>query len=198
MKNKKLYTLTECSLMVALATVLSFCKIYEAPLGGSVTLLSMLPVIYISFKYGVLWGLGGGFIYGVIQLLFGTGALAYVPTAAGVAGSVVFDYLLPFTLLGIAGITLRFKPAKKSGEYAAVIAGTFLAITLRFACHYIAGAVIWYEITKAGEWNDYVQKYGMWTYSFIYNISYLGPEGALALAASPVILKLKALPLFGE
>ena len=78
--KKKIYILTECSLLVALSTVLSFCKIYEAPLGGAVTLLSMNPVIYISFKHGILWGLGSGFVYSVTQLLFGLQTVAYVPT----------------------------------------------------------------------------------------------------------------------
>lgn len=198
MKNKKLFILTECSLMVALATVLSFCKVYEAPLGGSVTLLSMLPIIFISFKYGILWGLGSGFVYSITQLIFGMSVLAYVPTAVGIIGSVLFDYILPFTLLGIAGITMISKPEKGSRILAAVIGGTLLAITLRFACHLFSGAVIWYEITKQGEWNDYVNRYGMWTYSFIYNIAYLGPDGVLVLIASPVIVKIMNIPFFGK
>ncbi|MDD4124319.1 MAG: energy-coupled thiamine transporter ThiT [Eubacteriales bacterium] len=198
MKNRKLFVLTECSLMVALATVLSFCKVYEAPLGGAVTLLSMLPIIFISFKHGIAWGLGSGFVYSITQLIFGMSVLAYVPTALGVIGSVLFDYIIPFTLLGIAGITMLSVPEKKSSVFAAVVGGTLLAITLRFTCHLFSGAVIWYEITKQGEWNDYVFKYGMWTYSFIYNISYLGPDGALALIASPVIIRLMNIPFFGK
>ncbi|MBP3369029.1 MAG: energy-coupled thiamine transporter ThiT [Clostridia bacterium] len=48
-----LHVLTECALMIALATVLSLVKIYEAPFGGSVTLLSMAPIIVLSMRHGV-------------------------------------------------------------------------------------------------------------------------------------------------
>ena len=48
--------LVECALMIAVGTVLANVKIYELPNGGSVTLLSMLPFVLISFRHGVKWG----------------------------------------------------------------------------------------------------------------------------------------------
>ena len=39
-----LHILVESAIMIALATVLSLVKLWEMPLGGSITLLSMLPV----------------------------------------------------------------------------------------------------------------------------------------------------------
>ncbi len=189
--NKNLRKLTECALLVALATALSFVKLYQAPLGGSVTLISTLPIMYISVRHGLTYGLGSGFLYSLIQLWQGAGNLAYVPTTMGVIGCIAFDYVLPFTLLGLAGIF-----CKRDGEQSVndrmlrVVVGCLLATLLRFGCHFVGGAVVWYEITKAGEWNDYVQTVGMWTYSFVYNITYMGPDGALAVVASgylPVI-----------
>lgn len=199
MKKSKLYALTETALMVALAAVLSVCKIYKAPLGGAVTLFSILPIVYISFKHGVVWGLGGGFVYSVTQLLFDLGDLSVIPTTIGFVGGVVFDFLLPFTLLGLAGVVQGRKKsgAKKRNPYVTVFMGTLLAVLLRFMCHLFSGAVIWYELTKAGDWNEYVHKYGMWTYSFIYNIIYLGPDGALALLGSTALVRLLKLPFFG-
>ena len=47
--------LVECALMIAIGTVLANVKIYELPNGGSVTLLSMLPFVLISFRHGVKW-----------------------------------------------------------------------------------------------------------------------------------------------
>ena len=41
------------AVLIALSTVLSLIKIYELPLGGAITLLSMLPVCLISVMYGV-------------------------------------------------------------------------------------------------------------------------------------------------
>lgn len=191
MKNKsrvQLRTLTECALLVGLATALSFVKVYQAPLGGSVTLLSTLPIMYLSIRHGVLYGLGSGFIYSLIQLWQGSGNLAYVPTAAGVVGCIMLDYILPFTLLGTAGIFCRNKEKISLWQ---VLAGVITATVLRFACHFIGGGIVWYEITKTGEWNDYVQKVGMWTYSFVYNITYLGPDGAMAIIASTALPSLE-------
>ena len=55
-------TLVECALMIAVGTVLAQIKIFEMPFGGSVTLVSMLPFILVSFRHGVKWGLATGFV----------------------------------------------------------------------------------------------------------------------------------------
>lgn len=182
--------LTECAIMVALATVLSMIKIYEAPLGGSVTLLSMLPIIVISFRRGVPAGLGSAFIYSIIQIIIGTSIFAYVPTTLGIIGTVIFDYILPFTVIGLAGI---FYNREQQGKrlIVSILMGTFLVLSLRYASHVLSGGIIWYEITKKLGWNEYVSTVGPWTYSLVYNITYMGPEAAITLAASPIIIKLK-------
>ncbi len=67
----KTRTLVECALMIALGTVLANIKIYSLPNGGSITLLSMLPFIMISFRHGVKWGLFTGFVNSLLQMLLG-------------------------------------------------------------------------------------------------------------------------------
>ncbi|MBQ6263337.1 MAG: energy-coupled thiamine transporter ThiT, partial [Clostridia bacterium] len=57
MKNKALYPMMECTIMVALATGLSFLTLFKLPLGGSVTVLSMLPICMLSIRRGLKWGL---------------------------------------------------------------------------------------------------------------------------------------------
>ena len=56
--------LVECALMIAIGTVLSNIKIFTMPNGGSVTLLSMLPFVLVSFRHGVKWGLFTGLVNG--------------------------------------------------------------------------------------------------------------------------------------
>ena len=192
--RRKNAVLVECAIMIALATVLSLIKIYDAPLGGSITAVSMLPIILVSFRRGVLAGLGSGFVYSLIQLLLGAGVFAYVPTTAGVAGSVLLDYILPFTLLGLAGVFYN-REMKGKQLLAGILGGTLMVLVLRFICHLVVGAVVWHELTKAGEWNDYAATVGPWLYSFVYNITYMGPEAVLTLAASAVILKLRNLAI---
>ena len=52
--------LAECALMIAIGTVLSNIKFFTMPNGGSITLLSMLPFVLVSFRHGAKWGLFTG------------------------------------------------------------------------------------------------------------------------------------------
>ena len=72
MKNKKIRTLAECAILVALGTILSLFKIWEMPLGGAVTPLSMLPVCLIGFMHGPKWSFGSAFVYSLFQLFTGS------------------------------------------------------------------------------------------------------------------------------
>lgn len=183
--------LVECAIMIALATVLSLIKVYEFPFGGSVTVLSMLPIILISYRRGLGAGLSSAFVYSIIQLLLGFNNLSYATSGMGVVGIILFDYILPFTVLGLAAIFYR---DTQKGEKAlfSIIAGTFMVLTLRYLFHVVGGAIIWYGLSKPyAEEGDWILTVGPWVYSFGYNISYMGPELAITLAASPLIIKLK-------
>ena len=97
--------LVECALMIAIGTVLSNIKFFTLPNGGSVTLLSMLPFVLVSFRHGVKWGLFTGFVNGCLQMLLGF----YAPPAPGLlplVGMILLDYVLAFTLLGLAVVFL--------------------------------------------------------------------------------------------
>ena len=180
--------------MIALATVLSFIKLWEAPLGGAVTLFSTVPIMYISHAHGLRWGLAAGFVHSCIQLLFGLGTVAYVPSAAGIILCILLDYILPFTLVGLAGIFRGTRLIKKKSANMLVcsVLGALFACTLRFLSSFFCGAVVWYELTKALDWNEYVHTVGMWTYTFVYNATYMFPDIALALVAMPIMVKLLA------
>ncbi|MBQ5315481.1 MAG: energy-coupled thiamine transporter ThiT, partial [Oscillospiraceae bacterium] len=107
MKNAKLKTLVEGAIMIALATVLSLIKIYKLPWGGSITLLSMLPIAVFSLRHGVYKGLGVSFVYALIQLFQGIvfdGLFAWGLTPLMLIGCIMLDYILPFTSLGLSGI----------------------------------------------------------------------------------------------
>ena len=131
-------TLVECALMIAVGTVLAQIKIFEMPFGGSVTLVSMLPFILVSFRHGVKWGLATGFVNSLLQMLLGF----YAPPAGTVAafvGVVLLDYVLAFTLLGLAGVIA--KPFKN--HLLGVAAGTAAVCVIRFLCSFLSGALLW-------------------------------------------------------
>lgn len=47
--------LAETAVLLALGTVLSFVKV-DMPMGGGMTICSMLPLIVVSWRYGWKWG----------------------------------------------------------------------------------------------------------------------------------------------
>ena len=57
------------AMAMALAIVTSMIKLFEMPLGGSVTLLSMLFIVLIGFWYGPKAGIITGFAYGLLQFV---------------------------------------------------------------------------------------------------------------------------------
>ena len=193
-KNRSVHILAESAIMIALATVLSMIKVYEAPYGGSVTLLSMAPIIILSMRRGVKTGLVAGFVHSLIQLLLGLNNVAWVPTPGGIALCILFDYILPFTLLGLGGCfrTVRFCKNDTANLMGAAVLGTLLVTLLRFACHIISGAVIWYALDL--EWyaddpDHIVHKYGAWMFSTIYNGTFMLPEIIETVIGVPLLTK---------
>ena len=183
MKNenrKHLYTLTECAVLIALAAALSLIKLWKMPLGGSVTPLSMLPVCLLSVMFGVKWGLGSAFVYATIQLMFDLPeAMGWGLTPTVGVGMIVFDYLIAFTVLGLAGL---FRRKKELGA----LLGTCLALFLRFVSHVISGT-LFFDAWMPEEWSS----------PFLYSVSYNGlfmlPELIMTGVALFCLLKISAI-----
>ena len=147
----KTRTLVECALMIALGTVLANIKIYSLPNGGSITLFSML------------------------QMLLGF----YAPPAPGLlplVGMILLDYVLAFTLLGLAcAIAKPF-----SNKLVGVGVGTAVVCFIRFMCSFLSGVLIW------GNLSDGLPA---WTYSLTYNGSHMLPETIMTTIAAVLIYK---------
>ena len=132
--SEKIHLLVECAIMIALGTVLSLIKVYEAPYGGSVTLLSMAPMILLSLRRGVKVGLPAAFVYSVLQLILGLSSVAWVPSIGGKFWCIILDYILAFTVLGLGGIfrNVRFSKNETTNLFVSAILGALLATVLRF------------------------------------------------------------------
>ncbi|MCI6956537.1 MAG: energy-coupled thiamine transporter ThiT [Candidatus Faecousia sp.] len=192
--SSRTHILTESAIMVALATVLSMLKIWEAPYGGSVTILSMAPIIVLSMRRGIKVGLFAGFAHSLIQLLLGLGTVAYVPTPMGIVVCILTDYILPFTLLGLGGLfrDVKFTGNSTTNLFIAAALGALLVTVLRYACHIVSGAVIWYALDL--EWyaddpSHIVFQYGPWMFSAIYNGGYMIPEIIATVVGTPILTK---------
>ena len=178
--------LVECGLMIAVGTVLAQIKIFEMPFGGSVTLVSMLPFILVSLRHGAKWGLATGFADSLLQMLLGF----YAPPAGTVIafiGVVLLDYVLAFTLLGLAGLIAKPFQNRMLG----VAAGTAAVCVIRFLCSFLSGALLWGSYQSYYDWANGMS---VWLYSLIYNGSYMLPE--LILTTIVAVLLCKAAPKF--
>ena len=71
-KNRKLQALIEGALLVALAQILCYLKLWRMPWGGSVV-LSMVPLVVYCVRWGLARGLLAGFVFGVLQFTFDGG-----------------------------------------------------------------------------------------------------------------------------
>lgn len=162
--------LCEGAIMVALAQVLSYLKFMELPNGGSLT-PAMFPVLFFALRWGLWRGLGAGFVFGLLQLIF-DGAYAWGWQ------SMLLDYLIAFTPLGLAGL---FR-----GKAWGIFPGTVLGCAARFAVHYVSGVTI-YRIVAPTE----IPGLGVYDnpalYSLVYNGSYMLPNTLLALAIAGVL-----------
>lgn len=173
---KKTKILCECAILLALSIVLSFIKIYRMPLGGGITLVSMLPVLCAGVRRGVKWGLGTSLLLAAFQLVQSIASgnvFPYCLTAKVIILCVLFDYLLPFGALGLSGLAHSSGETPHRVRILAVFAGL---IVFRFFCHFITGIFIW------GQWAP--EGMGKVVYSLAYNAQYMLPELILTLLAT--------------
>nr|WP_326183909.1 energy-coupled thiamine transporter ThiT [uncultured Oscillibacter sp.] len=170
--------LCEGALMVALAQVLSYVKLAEAPNGGSIT-PAMFPILFFAVRRGWRSGLMAGFVFGPLQLIF-DGAYAWGWQ------SMLLDYLVAFTPLGLAGLF-------RGGLFA----GTLVGCAGRFLVHYISGVTIYRILAPTEFLNQTFTSPSL--YSLVYNGSYMLPNTLIALVLAAVLYKpLKKYMLGGD
>ena len=162
--------------MLALSFALSYVKLWQMPLGGSITLASMLPIMIISVKYGTRVGVSVAFLYSLTQLFqgFTEGTIYWAMSGGVLVTAIFFDYIVPFTVIGLSGVF------KKHGEVG-IYFGMCLSVLIRFISHFLTGVSIWKQWTPDG-WNTYV-------YSAAYNGGYLLPDFIITLAVAVLILR---------
>ena len=217
--STKTRKLTESAMLMAVAVVLELVSkmfIPEMPFGGQVTLCSMLPMVLISYRHGVKWGLFSGFCYSFLQMALGAGTVtaAFQPGYFG-EGRMLFnallmcglDYVAAFTCLGLGGI-FRDRIEKKS---LALCLGGLVALAARYLCHVLSGYILF---AGYAEWFFTQDGFPAWgaalvdalspqalgiTYSAVYNGMFMLPEmiitavGAFLIAKVPSVARKQTL-----
>ena len=154
---------------VALATALSYIKVFSLPQGGSVTAGSMVPILWLALRRGPRIGLFAATVYGLVQL-------AVEPFIVHPA-QVLLDYPVAFGALGLAGL-FRNRP----------FIGVNVGIWSRFAAHFLSGIIFFANYAPEGMHPI--------VYSAIYNGGYILPELAISIYIVYLLQESKLLKMF--
>lgn len=146
------------AMAVALAMVTSFLKLFDMPMGGSITLFSMMFITLIGYWYGLRIGLITAIAYGFLQLIVDP----YILTVP----QMLVDYIFAFGALGLSGL---FKE-KKNGLYLGYLAGVFG----RFVFAVFSGVIFFAAYAEGSGMSPII-------YSITYNGSYLGVEAVMTV-----------------
>lgn len=210
MKKKNLYWLVESAVMIALAAVLELVSksiIPELTFGGQITIVSMLPVVLVAWKYGMGKGLVTGLVYSLVQMVMGVSTISkmimpssdeYLGSLLNIALMFIFDYILAYTVLGLSAM---YKKVIKK-DVISLVLGAFTVLLLRYICHIVSGYILfgaWAEwfFTQEGfySWgqtimNTYTGNALSLVYSIIYNGFYMIPEIIITTIVAAIIGKI--------
>ncbi len=207
--NTKTKRLTTSAIMIAIAIsialICGFMPFLNLPFGGGFTIASMLPIVLISYMYGIKWGLLTGLAYSFMQMLisFNTVQAFFLPNSDNYMGNVfsalaicLLDYVLAYTVLGLGGM---FRNIIKN-KTASIVLGVVLALSLRYIVHIISGYIFFgawaewffsqdgfYGTFGSAVLNTFTGNGLAWFYSVFYNGLYMLPEIVItAIIAVPV------------
>ncbi len=210
MKRVRVLMLVESAMLLTLGIVLEVVGrmvIPPMPFGGQLTLVSMLPLVLISYRYGLKWGLFSGFAYSLLQMALGmkTVTAAFQPGYFGdetmlfkAILMILLDYLLAYTVLGFGGI-FRDK-IKNSGI--SLMCGSLVALTFRYLTHILSGYILF---KGWAEWFFTQEGFPAWgaklvestnpellgfIYSVVYNGMYMIPEIIITAVAAFLISRI--------
>ena len=207
--STKTQRLTESAMLIAVAVILEFLSktfIPEMTFGGQLTIVSMLPIVLISYRHGVKWGFLASFAYALIEMAIGgkTVVAAFQPGYFGdgtmITNAIIMcllDYVLAYTALGLGGI-FRNKIQKPG---LALLCGSLVALGARYVIHIASGYILFsgwaeYFFTQEGfpAWGASLvdslspEMLGF-VYSAVYNGMYMIPEMFFTAIAAVLIAR---------
>lgn len=203
------------ALAMVLAMVCALIPFLNLPFGGGFTVASMLPVVIISYMYGMKWGFFSAAIYSVIQVvmdlylgkgstliaLFMPNSEDYMGIGAAIA-ILIIDYLVAYTLLGFGGAFRKMK-----NKTLGLTLGVVLALSLRYLAHIVSGYIFygaWAEwfftqenFYAIGGWilNTFSGEGLAIIYSIFYNGLYMIPEIVITAVASVIVSRLPVIKI---
>jgi thiamine transporter len=162
-------SLAYAGICTAMSYALSYIKLWDMPQGGSITLVSLLPLMLYSYIFGAKKGVFVGFTYGVLQALQDPWLIH--------PAQFLLDYPIAFSAAGLAGLFKNIQIFGKLPQLNFTL-GAILAGCMRFICHVLSGTLA-FEAYAAGQ--------NPWLYSLAYN-SYVFLDVALVIVAGIFVL----------
>ena len=144
---------------VALAFLASKIKLFELPLGGSVTLMSMLIITLPAYFYGLKFGIFSTICFSLLKFIFAGNI--YHPVQA------LLDYGFAYVCFFVAG----FDSIRKNKNGLTI--GYVLGCLLRVIFSAMSGYIFFKEYTPEA-WNPII-------YVFVYNGAYIFAEMVISI-----------------
>jgi thiamine transporter len=178
MPRARTQILVEIALTVAMAAVLYGLFHVVLPInafGGEIS-LTMVPIIVLSLRRGLIPGVVAGAVFGLFMLV----VEPYIVHPA----QLLLDYPIAFGLVGLAGIgSPAYRTALdtgRTGRAAAIAAlSSVLGAAGRFAAHVVSGAVFFAANAPKGQ--------PVLIYSIVYNASYIVPSAILSIPITVLV-----------
>ena len=166
-RNNLVRTIAEVGMFAAIGFVLdelqgiAFASVFTA--GGSIG-IAMVAVLIVAYRRGWLPAICTGLIMGLLDLI----TKSYLITI----WQVLLDYILPYALVGVAGLFKPWFDKEDSGKKKILILclGAVTGGLLKFLSHFIVGTLVWAPMGY--DWS--IQSEAL--YSFAYNIAFTGPS----------------------
>lgn len=167
------------AICICAAVILSFIRLFKLPQGGSITAMSMLPVMLFAYLYGIGPGLICGLGYGMLQFI-------QEPYFYSLP-QFLMDYPIAFMVLGFAALPEKMQIS----DTVKLPLGVLLGGLLRTISSFLSGYLFFAEYAPEGMHPA--------IYSLVYNFSSIGTDtlicviGALLLAGTGVLGVLRKL-----
>ena len=175
MPNKKLVMMMEIAIFTSLGFILDLFSVNFMPQGGGVG-LKLIPLLLISYRWGMGPGVLAGFLMGMLDLATGIKIYHWA--------QVFLDHFLANMVIGFAGLfrnkIVQFIQEQKKKSLLLITATSILiASCLKYFVHVVSG-VVFFGMFAEGQ--------NVWIYSIQYNVLYSLPETILIIICMSLLI----------
>ncbi len=169
-KNNDTRAIAFAGICIALSFALSYIRLFRLPQGGSVTLVSLLPLMIYGNVFGVRKAVIACFIYGVLQAIQDPWIIH--------PAQFLLDYPIAFGMIGLSSIFNDSKLSTGSSVLRFGLGSTVAAL-LKYLCHVASGMFAFAAYVGEG--------YNVVNWSFLYN-SFALVDMAICIGVGSVMM----------